>query len=96
MFWLGIGLCLAFLTLRLANIYGDPAPWSMQKSPFWTLISFLNLTKYPPSLLFLLMTLGPVLLLLRAFETGVPQIFQPALIIGKIPLNFFFVLQLLF
>ncbi|MEP6830676.1 MAG: heparan-alpha-glucosaminide N-acetyltransferase domain-containing protein [Rhizomicrobium sp.] len=90
--WLGVGLCAAFLVLRLANVYGDPVAWSQQKSPLWTLISFLNVTKYPPSLLFLLMTLGPVLLLLRAFEHRIPQIFQPALIIGKIPL-FFFVLH---
>lgn len=90
--WLGIGLTASFLILRLANIYGDPAPWVSQRSPLWTLISFLNVTKYPPSLLFLLMTLSPVLLLLRAFEARVPQLFQPALIIGKIPL-FFFVLH---
>ena len=89
---LGVGLIAAFLVLRLANVYGDPAAWISQRSPLWTLISFLNVTKYPPSLLFLLMTLGPVLLLLRAFETRVPQIFQPALIIGRIPL-FFFILH---
>lgn len=87
--WWGVGLCLGFLVLRLANVYGDPAAWGSQKSPLWTLISFLNVTKYPPSLLFLLMTLGPVLLLLRAFETHVPRIFQPALTIGKVPLFFF-------
>jgi uncharacterized membrane protein len=90
--WLGVGLTAAFLILRLANIYGDPAAWSPQGSPLWTLISFLNVTKYPPSLLFLTMTLGPVLLLLRAFEARIPQLFQPALIIGKVPL-FFFVLH---
>jgi len=90
--WLGVGLTAAFLILRFANLYGDPAAWSPQTSPLWTLISFLNLTKYPPSLLFLAMTLGPVLLLLRAFETRVPRIFQPALMIGKIPL-FFFILH---
>lgn len=89
---LGIGLTAAFLILRLANVYGDPAPWSPQGSPLWALISFLNVTKYPPSLLFLLMTLGPVLLLLRAFESRVPQLLQPALIIGKVPL-FFFILH---
>jgi uncharacterized membrane protein len=90
--WLGVGLTAAFLILRFANLYGDPAAWSPQGSPLWTLISFLNLTKYPPSLLFLAMTVGPVLLLLRAFETRVPRIFQPALMIGKIPL-FFFILH---
>lgn len=90
--WMGIGLTAAFAILRLADIYGDPVPWSPQGSPPWILMAFLNATKYPPSLLFLLMTLGPVLLLLRAFDDGVPKILQPALIIGKIPL-FFFVLH---
>jgi hypothetical protein len=55
-------------------------------------MSFLNVTKYPPSLLFLAMTLGPVLLLLRVFESRTPRLFQPALIVGKVPL-FFFVLH---
>ena len=86
---MGLGLIAAFLLIRIANIYGDPAVWASQKTPLWTLISFLNVTKYPPSLLFLLMTLGPVLLLLRAFENRVPHMFQPALIIGKVPLFFF-------
>ena len=89
---LGIGLTLAFLLLRFANVYGDPLRWSEQSSPLWTAISFLDTSKYPPSLLFLLMTLGPVLLLLRLFDGGVPAFFRPALIIGKVPL-FFFVLH---
>lgn len=90
--WLGIGLTASFLILRSINVYGDPAPWVSQRPPLWTLISFLNVTKYPPSLLFLAMTLGPVLLLLRAFEISLPKTFQPALTIGKIPL-FFFILH---
>jgi len=89
---LGVGCIAAFLVLRLANIYGDPAPWTAQVTPLRTLMSFLNTTKYPPSLLFLLMTLGPVLLLLRAFEGRMPEILRPALTIGKIPL-FFYVLH---
>jgi hypothetical protein len=55
-------------------------------------MSFLDTTKYPPSLLFLLMTLGPALLLLRVFDGGVPAAVHPALIIGKVPL-FFYVLH---
>jgi uncharacterized membrane protein len=92
LFWLGVALCAGFVALRFANVYGDPLPWSPQKSTLWTVISFLNTNKYPPSLLFLLMTLGPALLLLRAFDQRVPLLLRPALIIGKVPL-FFYVLH---
>jgi uncharacterized membrane protein len=90
--WLGVGVVATFVLLRYLNAYGDPLHWAVQKSPLWTAMSFVNTIKYPPSLLFLLMTLGPVLLLLRAFEGGVPALFRPALVIGKVPL-FFFVLH---
>lgn len=90
--WLGLGLCIAFLLLRAANVYGDPLPWSAQHSPLWTAMSFLDTGKYPPSLLFLLMTLGPALLLLRMFDDGTPRVLRPALVIGKVPL-FFFILH---
>lgn len=91
---LGIGLSMTvgFVVLRWFNVYGDPVPWTTQRSALWTLISFLNTNKYPPSLLFLAMTLGPTLLLLRAFENGVPRLLRPALIVGTVPL-FFYVLH---
>ncbi len=89
--WLGTGLAIWFVIFRLVNRYGDPAPWSHQHSALWTALSFLNTSKYPPSLLYLLMTLGPVLLLLRAFDNGVPRWLRPALIFGKVPLFFFVV-----
>lgn len=90
--WLGAGLSLGFIVLRLLNVYGDPLPWSTQKSLLWTVMSFLDTNKYPPSLLFLLMTLGPALLLLRALDHDVPTWLRLALVFGKVPL-FFFVLH---
>ncbi|GGY18999.1 hypothetical protein GCM10008098_08940 [Rhodanobacter panaciterrae] len=89
---LGLGLSLGFVLLRLLNMYGDPQPWSVQHSPLWTLLSFLNTQKYPPSLLFLLMTLGPALPLLCAFDANTPRLLRPALVYGKVPL-FFYVLH---
>ena len=89
---LGLALTVGFVVLRWLNVYGDPFPWSAQRSPLWTLVSFLNTQKYPPSLLFLMMTLGPALLLLRAFDVGTPRLLRPALAFGKVPL-FFYVLH---
>ena len=57
-----------FFILRTINRYGDPSPWAKQSTVSFTLISFFNVTKYPPSLLFLLMTLGPAFLALAWFE----------------------------
>ena len=71
--------------------YGDPFPWSIQRSPAFTLLSFLNTHKYPPSLLFLLMTLGPALLLLRLWDASTPRSLGPAVIVGRVPLFFFLI-----
>jgi uncharacterized membrane protein len=66
----GLGLTLAFLLIRGLNIYGDPSRWAPQKTAVFTMLSLLNTTKYPPSLLFLLMTLGPALVFFSASWTG--------------------------
>jgi uncharacterized membrane protein len=86
---LGIGLTVAFVVLRAINIYGDPQPWSTQRSAAFTALSFLNTTKYPPSLLYLLMTLGPALVFLWAVDAGTPRWLQPALTIGKVPMFYY-------
>ncbi len=89
---LGIALSVAFVALRAVNLYGDPSRWSAQGTALFTALSFLNTTKQPPSLLFLLMTLGPALLLLRLFDGGTPRLLRPALVIGRVPF-FYFVLH---
>jgi uncharacterized membrane protein len=90
---LGGSMVASFLALRLINTYGDPAPWTTQSDHLRTLMSFLNVKKYPPSLDYLLATLGPALMLLACLENvrgrlaGVLQVF------GRVPL-FFYVLHL--
>jgi uncharacterized membrane protein len=86
---LGTSCVALFVVLRAFNVYGDPVPWSSQPRAALTLVSFLNLNKYPPSLLFLLMTLGPVLLLLRALDSHTPTALRPAQIIGKVPMFYY-------
>jgi uncharacterized membrane protein len=83
-----------FLALRAINIYGDPSKWSSQKNLLFTVLSFLNTTKYPPSLLFLLMTLGPAIAALAWFESGKLLLaLRNALVtFGRVPL-FFYILQ---
>jgi uncharacterized membrane protein len=86
---LGIGLTVAFIVIRAINVYGDPSRWAPQATHLYTVLSFLNTTKYPPSLLFLLMTLGPPLIFLFLVDTHTPRVLRPALIIGKVPMFYF-------
>jgi uncharacterized membrane protein len=89
LFRLGGGLVLCFVLLRAANIYGDPRPWVRQSDPLWTFLSFLNCTKYPPSLLYLLMTLGPALLALAYFDRPLGRLARPVVTFGRVPLFFY-------
>ncbi len=90
---LSVGLIAAFFVLRGINGYGDPQRWAVQKSTAFIVLSFLNTMKYPPSLLFLLMTLGPAMLCLWALEGRTPPVLPPVLIIGKVPM-FYYVLHI--
>ena len=92
---LGLALSLAFAVLRGVNVYGDSSRWQPQATALFTGLSFLNTTKYPPSLLFLLMTLGPALVLLWSVDRATPRLLRPALVIGKVPL-FYYVLHFAF
>jgi uncharacterized membrane protein len=90
---LGIGLTIGFIGLRAANVYGDPSLWGVQRDGIRTLMSFLNTTKYPPSLLFLLMTAGPGLIALAWLERLRPgRLTSPLVVFGRVPL-FFYLLQ---
>jgi uncharacterized membrane protein len=90
---MGLALTAAFLLLRFANVYGDPSPWAAQPTPAYTMLSFLNTTKYPPSLQFLLMTLGPSIAFLGTIDGLRPGERNPLLVFGRVPL-FYFVLHL--
>jgi uncharacterized membrane protein len=87
---IGVGLILGFLVIRGINLYGDPQPWS-SRIPGMTLLSFLRCTKYPPSLDFLMMTLGPAMLLLAWFERFRFSSGHPLIVFGRVPLFFFLV-----
>jgi uncharacterized membrane protein len=88
---LGTVLCVGFVLLRASNVYGDPDPWFEQGSRLFTVLSFLNCHKYPPSLLYLLMTLGPALLLLAWLEQAPHLPGRPLLVFGRVPMFFYLV-----
>jgi uncharacterized membrane protein len=86
---IGVGLVVFFVALRALNIYGDPAHWSAQKSPFYTFLSFINTTKYPPSLLFMCMTIGPAILFLAWFGYLRNAFTRIATIYGHVPFLYY-------
>lgn len=85
---LGIALSLAFVVIRFLNSYGDPFAWTVQRTSLFTALAFLRATKYPPSLDFLLMTMGPALLLLAWFDGRRFTRGNPLVVFGRVPLFF--------
>lgn len=90
---LGIGMILLFVVLRLAGIYGEPIPWTAQKDAVFTFLSFINVTKYPPSLLYVLITLGPAMIFLAYAENWKGRISQYVIALGRVPM-FYYILHL--
>ena len=87
---LGAAALLLFILLRAINVYGDPAPWSQQKNFLFTVMSFLNCSKYPVSLLYTLMTIGPALIALGLLErTGKMPAFSFLAVFGRVPLFYY-------
>lgn len=87
----GLGLLVSFVVLRGINLYGDPNPWSEQSNTINTFLSFINCTKYPPSLLYLLITLSLSFLLLYCFEKYNFSILKPLIVFGRVPLFFYLI-----
>jgi uncharacterized membrane protein len=86
---LGLGALALFVILRYYNFYGDPVPWSAQKNTIFTILSFLNVNKYPPSLLFSLATLGIILIVLARVEGKDNAVTRFFLVYGRVPMFYF-------
>lgn len=90
---LGIALLLFFILLRATNVYGDPTSWQYQTSHFYTFLSFLNVQKYPPSLLYMSITIGFALLALIALEK-IENRFSRAMVVFGRTAFFYYILHL--
>jgi uncharacterized membrane protein len=86
---LGIASIALFIILRSGNWYGDAAQWSVQKNFLFSLLSFLNVTKYPPSLLYILITLGPALVFLALTEKKLNTWTEKIVIFGRVPMFYY-------
>jgi uncharacterized membrane protein len=87
----GLGLILFFVIVRFSNLYGDPVPWSLQQNGRYTFFSFINVNKYPPSLLYLCITIGPSLLLLAYVEKFKNRFTQITSMYGRVALFYYVV-----
>lgn len=85
----GLFLIIFFLVFRYFNIYGDPSPWSIQKTTALTVISFFNVTKYPCSLLYLAITLGPALIILSVTENVSNKLTRILIVYGNVPFFYY-------
>jgi uncharacterized membrane protein len=86
---LGSILIVSFLVIRYLNVYGDPSPWTVRESATFSFLSFMNVTKYPPSLLYILATLGPAMLFLTFTERVTGKLSSYVTALGRVPLFYY-------
>lgn len=89
--YLGSSAIVLFIVLRFINGYGDSNHWSTQSSPLYTFLSFLKVSKYPPSLLYVLMTLGPGILFLALTEDHIGAFARKITVLGRVPMFYYLV-----
>jgi uncharacterized membrane protein len=85
----GFGVLALFFVLRLMNSYGDPAPWSAQKTSTLSVLSFFNVTKYPPSLMYMCMTIGTSLVILALTEKVKNKFTSILFVYGNVPFFYY-------
>jgi uncharacterized membrane protein len=86
---LGAGITLGFVLLRATNLYGDPVAWAIKDGWLATMLSLVNCEKYPPSLLYLSMTLGPALMLLAVLERARGRLADWVTTFGRVPFLYY-------
>jgi len=87
----GFGAIILFIKMRGGDFYGDATHWSTQKNGLLTMLSFLNVTKYPPSFLYILMTLGPALIFLSLSEKPLNRLASKITIFGRVPMFYYLI-----
>jgi uncharacterized membrane protein len=90
--WLSLGIILFFCTVRATNEYGDPGHWAVQKNNLFTFFSFINLQKYPPSLLYICATIGPAILFLAFAGHSRSRLAKFITVYGRVPF-FYYILH---
>ncbi len=90
--WTGTGLLLFFAVLRATNLYGNPFQWSQQKNGLYTFLSFMDVHKYPPSLLYMCVTIGPALIFLALVKNTQTRFAKIMIVYGRVPM-FYYILH---
>jgi uncharacterized membrane protein len=88
---LGGSVILFFIALRASNVYGDPGHWTTQKNGTYTFLSFMNVQKYPPSLLYLCATIGPAILFLAWAGNAKSRLSKIITIYGRVPFFYYII-----